>query len=262
MRNLKINLGEFIGRRGVALVLAGTMLAGLSGCGKKAECDIEGDHAHLYINSDNFSRYLEKEYLEYEGYERCDDYISIDKKDKELLKFLDKRDLLRIDENIDAIESVEKANHDYIEYRYAYTYLMPIPHYTRIGKTTTVYYTYIPTTHYSWTRDANHSRLTGEQRRCHHVYQAYNVVVDEKGKYVLVPSDYVDSIDDLNGEYTYINKNFCKVVDAEYGYDLDYEDGASDDPDLIEEDDNVATQSYSTDGNSENSKNKELVKKR
>lgn len=243
MRNFKINLGEFIGRRGIALVLAGTMLTGLTGCGKKAECDIKEDHAHLYINEDNFSRYLEKEYLEYEGYQRMDDYIVIDKEEKDLLKFLDKKDLLRIDDNMEAIENLERENHDYIEYRYAYTYLMPIPHYVRTGKTTTMYYTYIPTTHYSWTTNPNHSRLTGEQRRCHHVYQACNVVVDEKGKFVIVPSDYVDSIEELNGEYTYVKKNFCKVIDAEYGYELDYEDGAEDNPDLIEEENETTNES-------------------
>ena len=248
MRNLRVNFGEFLGRRGAALVLAGTMLVGLTGCGEKAECDVKEDHAHLYISENNFSRYLEKEYLEYEGYTRTEDYIVIDSEDSKLIKFEDKHDLLKIDENMQAIENLEESNHDFIEYRYAYTYMMPIPHYTRVGKMTTMYYTYIPTTHYSWTSDPNHSRLTGEQRRCHHVYQACNVMVDEKGKYVIIPSEYVDSISELNGEYTYIKKGFCKVVDAEYGYDLDYEDGVEDDPDLVEdsEDANAANQSYTT----------------
>lgn len=76
--------------------------------------------------------------------------------------------------------------------------------------------------------------------------------------YVIVPSEYVDDINELNGEYTYIKKDFCKVIDAEYGYDLDYEDGVEDDPDLIEED-NVATQSYTIDGDSDN---REYVKKK
>lgn len=249
MRNLKLNLEKMIKVRGLPLVLAATVMAtGLTGCGKKAECNVSGNHAHLYTNEDNFIRYIDKEYLSYESYERQDDYITLNKEEKELRSFEDKKDLLRIDENIEAIESYEAQNHDYIEYRYAYTYLMPIPHYIHTGKTSTMYFTYIPTTHYSWTSNADHGRLTGEQRRCHHVYQAYNVVKDEKGKYVLVPSDYVDSISDLNGEYTYIKKNFCKVIDAEYGYDLDYEDGIEDDPDLIQDEveENVVTQSYET----------------
>lgn len=256
MKNLKVNVSEFIKRRGVPLVLAGTIALGLSGCGRKADCDIRDDHAHLYTDEDGFTRYLEKEYLEYEGFTRSDDYILIDKADKDLYKFEDKKDLFKIDENIDSINSLQDKNQDYIEYRYSYTYLMPIPHYIRTGKTTTMYYTYIPTTHYSWTTDKEHGRLTGEERRCHHVYQACNVVLDEKGKYVIVPSEYVDDINELNGEYKYIKKDFCKVIDAEYGYDLDYEDGLEDDPDLIE-DGNVDEQSAS---NSYEDSQKTLIK--
>lgn len=251
MNNMRLNLGKSLSLRGVSLVLATTvMMTGLSGCGKKAECDIKGDHAHLYTNEQNFSRYINKEYLSYEGYERQEDYKVLSEDEKKLCKFEDKKDLLRIDENIDAIAAVQEQNHDYIEYRYAYTYLMPIPHHVRSGKTSYTYFTYIPVTHHSWTSNPEHSRLTGEQRRCHHVYQACNVVIDENGKYVVVPSDYVDDIFSLNGEYTYIKESFCKVIDAEYGYDLDYEDGVEDDPDLIDEDavveDNTVTQSYNT----------------
>lgn len=258
MKNLKLNLEKMLKVRGLSLVLAATMMTtGLTGCGKKAECDVSGSHAHLYTNEDNFVRYSDKEYLYDGGFERQDEYITLTKEEEKLRSFEDKKDLLRIDENIEAIENYEAQNHDYIEYRYAYTYLMPIPHYVSTGKSTSVYFTYIPTTHYSWTSDANHSRLTGEERRCHHVYQAYNVVVDEYGKYVLVPSEYVDSISDLNGEYKYIKKKFCKVIDAEYGYDLDYEDGIEDDPDLIQEeevtDENEVTQS-STQFNNEEQK--------
>lgn len=263
MRNLKINIDKMIRLRGVAFVLAATTLTvGLSGCGKKAECDIKGSHAHLYTNESGYVRYIDKEYLSYEGYERQDDYVNLSKDEVELCRFEDKKDLLRIDENIEVIEAIQNQNQDYIEYRYAYTYLMPIPHYIRTGKTSTMYFTYIPTTHYSWTSDPNHSRLTGEQRRCHHVYQAYNVVVDENGKYVLVPSEFVDNIFDLNGEYTYIKEDFCKVIDAEHGYDLDYEDGVEDDPSLIQ-DDELTDNNDVTQSNTEYSsleKPKKLVK--
>lgn len=246
------------------MLAATTMSVSLSGCGKKAECDIQGDHAHLYTNETGYVRYIDKEYLSYEGYERSDEYVPISADEVDLYKFEDKRNLLKIEENAEVIEMVQNQNQDYIEYRYAYTYLMPIPHYVSTGKTRTVFFTYIPTTHYSWTIDANHSRLTGEQRRCHHVYQACNVVKDEKGKYVIVPSEYVDNLFDLNGEYTYIMEKFCKVVDAEYGYDLDYEDGVEDDPDLVQEEEvteeNVVTQSYTT-SNSHVESQKKLVKK-
>lgn len=260
MKNLKLNLTKMIKLRGVPFALAATLIAtGLTGCGKKAECSVSGNHAHLYTNSQGFERYIDKEYLSYEGYDRQEDYITLTSEDEKLSKFEDKHNLLKIEDNIEAIASIQEQNHDYIEYRYAYTYLMPIPHTTRVGKVTTTYFTYIPTTHHSWTSDPEHSRLTGEQRRCHHVYQAYNVVIDDKGKYVLVPSEEVDDIFALNGEYTYIKEKFYKVIDAEYGYELDYEDGKEDDPDLIEEDENQVTQS-STESYTSEEPQKKLTK--
>ena len=38
-------------------------------------------------------------------------------------------------------------------------------------------------TNYSWTTDANHPNLTGEQREVHHMYQGYKIEVNEKGEY-------------------------------------------------------------------------------
>ena len=118
MKNMKLNLEKMIKLRGLPIVLAATVMAiGLTGCGKKAECNIEGSHAHLYTNEQNFIRYIDKEYLSYEGYERQDDYIALSKEEAELRKFEDKKDLLRIDENIDVIKALQEQNKDYIEYR-------------------------------------------------------------------------------------------------------------------------------------------------
>ena len=104
-------------------------------------------------------------------------------------------------------------------------------------------------TGHSWTTDKNHSSLTGEQRRCHYVYQAYKVEKNEKGKYVLVPSEYVDSLDELNGEYPYIKTTFYKVIDAEYGTDLDYEDGPEDEHMPVDEQDQSYEQEQSYNSN-------------
>ena len=64
MKNLNVNWKEFVERRGIPLVLATTLSIGLAGCGEKAECDVPESHAHLYVNEEGFSRYLEKEYLD------------------------------------------------------------------------------------------------------------------------------------------------------------------------------------------------------
>ncbi len=211
-------------------------LASTTGCGKKADCDIEDPHAHLYTNEEGYTRYIDKEYIKYEGYTRSDDYINIEGQEK-FYKFLDKKDILRIDDNLGVILSKQEQNQDYIEYRYEYTYYQPIPHYYTINKVTQVYYTYIPVTYHSWTSNPDHCNLTGEQRLCHYVYTAYKIEKDEKGKYVLIPSKDVDNIKEVMDEYPYIKEKYYKVVNPEYGYDLDYEDGPEEElsPEELEE---------------------------
>lgn len=222
--NIKLNLKKFISLRGVALALVLTTSATtLTGCGKKADCSITNSHAHLYQNEQGYIRYIDKEYLNYEGYARSDEYISIEG-EEDFYKFLDKKNLMRIDDNLDLILSVQESNVDYMEYRYRYTYMQPIPHTMRVGKTTTTYFTYIPSTRYSWTTNPERSSLTGDERLCHYVYTAYKIEKDEKGKYVLIPSEVVDDITTVMDEYPYITKKFYKTVNIS-GEELDYEDG-------------------------------------
>ncbi|MBP3634841.1 MAG: hypothetical protein J6J17_00060 [Bacilli bacterium] len=217
-----------------ALSLA--LVTSLTGCGKKADCEIKEDHAHLYTNDEGYCRYImDKEYLKYEGYERNDDYILITEDEKSLYKFFDKNNLLLIEDNIDTILQNQAENKDYIEYRYSYIYNQPIPNYMLIGKETYLYYTYITTTMYSWTRDANHANLTGEQRKCHYVYTAYKIEKDENGKFVLIPSEPVDDIRKVMEEYPYIKEKYYKIVDLENGYDLDYEEGPEEELEKIED---------------------------
>lgn len=236
MNNFNLNVRKNLALRGVSLVLAGSLLTcTLSGCSKKVDCDINERHVHAYVNDEGFTKYLEKENESYYGYNRRDDYIDITKEDSEFFKYLNKEYLLRIEDNQEQIGIIESNNEDFIEYRYRYTYMMAIPHTVSNGKSTSTYFTYVPMTGYSWTTNKDHSRLTGEQRRCHYVYRAYKIEKDEKGKYALIPSEYVDSIEDLNGEYPYIKETFFKVIDAEYGNDLDYEDGPEEDHEPVEE---------------------------
>ncbi len=218
MNNFKLNLNKMISLRGVALALVTTAMVGcLAGCGDKAECSIEGNHAHLYTDKNGYVRYIDKEDLEYEGFSRSDEYVAFADEEKDFYKFLDKRNLIKIEDNIDVIKAQQEQNKDYLEYRYSYIFLQPIP----------PYYTYISVTHHSWTSDPNHSDLTGEQRLCHYVYTAYKIEKDEHGKYVLIPSDSVDDITTVMDEYPYIIcDNFSKVVDID-GAEVDYEDGPS-----------------------------------
>ncbi len=237
MRNFNLNLKKMVRLRGVPIALTATVLAtSLTGCGKKAECDISGSHAHLYTNEEGYEAYYNKEYLTYDGYERQEDYIPLTEEEVALYKFLDKKDLISLEDNLDVILAEQEQNTDYIEYRYSYKRRIPM----RVGKVTT----FRTVTRYSWTSDPNHINLTGETRLCHYVYQACNVYKDENGKYVVIPSECVDDIGDLVGDYTYVKKVFYKVINLENNLELDYEDGQ--DPNEEVSKSNATTQSYTT----------------
>ena len=218
--------------KGVAFALVLVSPLALTGCGKEAECLVEESHAHMYRSILGYVRYIEDEHLRHEGYDRLDSYINIEGQE-ELYKFLDKKDLMRIDDNLELIKSVQDNNVDYTEYRYKYTFMQPIPHVTRVGKVTTTFFTYIPHTRYSWTSNPNHSRLTGETRNCHYVYYAYKVEKNENGKYVLVRSPYTSDLTTIMDEYPYIENNYYTIVNSE-GKAIDYEDGREEDMTDIE----------------------------
>lgn len=246
--NFKFNLNKIISMKGLALVLvATTCTTSLTGCGKKAECDINGKHAHLYTNEQGYIRYIDKEYLKYEGYSRNDESINIEGQE-DLYKFFDKKDLLKIEDNLDVILAQQEENVDYIEYRYAYTWMQPIPHVMSNGKTTTTYFTYMPQRRYSWTTDGTRSGLTGDTRNCHYVYTAYKVEKDEDGKYVLIPSPEVDDIREVMDEYHYVKEKFYKVVNID-GEELDYEDGKEEDLTEEEKERIKEYESTNTEGN-------------
>lgn len=229
---IKINYDKLKTLKGVALALVLVSPLALTGCGKKAECDVEERHAHMYRSNLGYVRYVEDEHLKHEDYDRYDQYINIEGQE-ELYKFLDKKDLMRIDDNLELIKGVQDNNVDYTEYRYKYTFMQPIPHTMRVGKVTTTYFTYIPHTRYSWTSNPNHSRLTGETRTCHYVYYAYKVEKNEKGKYEIIPSPYTDDLTTIMDEYPYIGKNYYTIVTSD-GKAADYEDGKQEDMSDVE----------------------------
>ncbi len=233
MKNVKVNWKKFLALKGTALALVvATMATSLAGCGKKAECNIAEQHAHMYTNDVGYVRYIEDEHLRYNRYERSDEYVSIEGQE-ELYDFLTRKGLMRVDDNIDVVRAIQNTQEDYTEYRYRYTYLQPVPHVVSNGKTTTTFFTFIPITHYSWTDNPEHSGLTGETRLCRYIYEAYKVEIDEKGRCVLIPSPQVDDLTSVMDEYPYMKEKFYKVVNV-HGEEVDYEDGKEED--LPEED--------------------------
>lgn len=231
MKNLKINT-----LRGILTFMLLSMPATISGCGKTVKCDVKGEHAHLYTNEEGYAKYLEDEHETYKGFNRDDEYIEIKSEEKELYSFLKDKGLLSINDNLEILVDELLVNEDYQEYRYTYIYLMPIPHVHFNGKTSVTTYSYIPTPGRSWTNDATHGNLTGEERTVHYVYQAYKVIIDEKGNYALEASEYVDDLRDIMDEYPYIKLDHSKKVNLYTNEELDYEDGPEEEHELVDED--------------------------
>ena len=193
---------------------------------RPAPCDIEGDHAHLYIDNDTkIERYIDSESYHVKGMDRLEDYRMITEEEAELLKFENKNDLFRIDENYELLQDIQnKNNENHKEYRYSY---METIHWTtpiKVGKGWTVIHHYRDVERHSWTTDKS-LNLTGEERDVDYLYYGYKVSKDENGKYVLEKSDLVHDLSELPEDYNYITKDFYVVVDANTKEEVDYEDG-------------------------------------
>ena len=82
----------------------------------------------------------------------------------------------------------------------------------------------VPKPAYSWTKDGGHACLTGETRRCHHVYTGYKVVEDN-GRFKIIESEPTDSLVAIKDEFPYFKEKSYKVVVLGDNKEADYEDG-------------------------------------
>lgn len=228
--HIKGNLNKKIGKLIVTIVIIfGLSLSAItlfSGCQKTADCDISDSHAHYYVNDDNFGRYIMSEKVSVSGLNRTEEYISVNKEDKELLEFLNKNGLFKISDNKEAIQNATLEHNDFTEYRYQYYYYINTVVPQKVGNHT--YYNTIKTLFigHSWSKDPNHSGLTGEVRECRYGYYGYKIVKNDNGKYEAVKSGYVDRIEDLPDGYDYIKADFYDIVNAKNKNEkFGYEDG-------------------------------------
>lgn len=223
-----------------------------SGCAKNVDCSIEDLHAHVYTNEASFSRHVISEREHIGEFFRTDDYVIIDKQMSDLIEFENDEGLFKIEENLDTIQGIVSVKEDYTEYRYSYITLVSVPHVVSTGKGTTVTYTHVPVTKYSWTSDANHPRLTGEQRTVHHMYKGCMVTKNKKGEFEIIESNLVENILDLPGEYEYVTEDFCIKVDQN-GKAIDYEDGKEEDQEVqLSEEEQIQYESQLQESNIDN----------
>lgn len=181
----------------IPIALAGTLtVTSFTGCnisrvGKIVECDIEDEHIHKYVSEEGFETYKEGEYDENNGMFRTEETTV----PNENLKTLSDFDLIKIKDNLNALETATKNDLPYIEYEYKYTYYVPI----RSGKVTIS----SPRTGRKFTTDSEHSRLTGNVRDVEYRYKGYKIGQDKKGNTIIIESDLVTNLTDIMNEYPY-----------------------------------------------------------
>lgn len=204
-------------------MLSFATLCSVSSCTKRANCNVRESHAHAYVDDVGFLKYAQQECLTDGNYVRHNDYTLLNSEEEKLLKFLNNNGLFRIQDNEDLIRDIQESVHDFTEYRYSFIQVI------LVGKVPISYVLY------SWTEDNTYGELTGEVREGHPVFQAYKLEVDEKGEYVLIPSEFVSDLFSLPSEFQYIKRNFVKAIDLETGLELDYENFPSNKKDFISE---------------------------
>lgn len=173
-----------------------------------SDCQIFGFHLHKYKKG-GLVRIIPCEKLSYQGYDWTSEvvYPGINTT-RRLVQFITKNKLLRIDDNIEEIRRKRASLHDYKEYEYEDTNLMPV------GKAIIP----MPTT--EWTDNPNGEDLTGNERICHHMYFGYRIFKNSDGTYSLDKSPLVDDLLSIKDEYPYFKEKYVKQVI----YDVDEKD--------------------------------------
>lgn len=202
------NIKSLLTMKGTLLtILATTTAFSLTGCGQKAQCDVLELHAHRYTNRDGYTRYITSEKFIDNKYQRHDDYIILDESELENLEFANKKDLLKIEDNLDIIDEITNSQKDFIQYEYEQA--------VSNGKFVMMEKRY--------TTDPNHKKLTGEKAIGHYVYMAYGIELDEKGNKCLISSGKVDDLSTVKDRYPYIKEEFFEVENREYNEELEKE---------------------------------------
>lgn len=215
--NIKEKTGHSTLKKIIALGFLAVSLFTFSGCAKTIPCEIEGDHAHYYVNSQNIGRYIisEKSYIG--RLNRTDEYIKVNEEEKEFINFLNKKKLFNVEANREGIDNYVATHGRYLEYEYEDEDLECHVSYDEDGNAD---YTYTWVTYYRWTDDANRKDLTGDERLCTQVYFGYKLEKQPNGSIKVVRSPYsYYSIDEMLADgYNHIKDDFHRVV---YSYDKD-----------------------------------------
>lgn len=201
INNLKLRFNNFCGRVKTAINNGANNF-------RDSNCGIKGCHQHVY-HKGVLSRLMSCEKLRKEGYDWTNDFVWVEAKDEKLAKFIERKRLLSIEDNIEFLRRKKLACKDYIEYEIEEEPSTPFT-LTQIDEDTIMFTPNEST--YSWTSDPNARDKTGERRLVHTMYQAYKVEQKSNGKYKLVRAPLADDITLTSDEYPFFRENCaCEV---------------------------------------------------
>ena len=190
----------------------------LSGCGKKQECDIPTRHVHLYTkeitNNVDIATYFDSEYLIFDGYDRNDSYLEINKKDEEIYNYFTRYNLFKGIDNWEYLYYEMANNHDYLEFYYSY---YTTEEYTTTDSKGNIEVHTRQVHHSGWTKNPNYSHNTGETKLCHHRYYGYKIVY-ENNHFVLKRSKGYDDIREILEEYPYYCIDGTTIVSEYFNF--------------------------------------------
>ena len=215
--NIKEKKGTSLLKRIIAIGMLAVGLFTFSGCAKTIPCDIENEHAHFYVNSENIGRYISSE-QSYLGFfsrlYRTDNYIEVNADDKAFVKFIDDNRLYSVEANQEAIDKVVYNHQPHLQYQYEDDDLVADVSYDEDGNAS---YSYHWETNYYWTNDPNHKWLTGKERVAVEIYHGYKLEKQDNGtiRVVKSPTSYTSMDALVAAGYDYIKDNFHEEIHSD-----------------------------------------------
>ncbi len=180
---------------------------------EKEVCNIPGCHAHRYVSPNGFARYIVSEQPKYKDYEKTGVYRMVTEEEKELLDYLNKKDILSIKDNYFKIKNDMESHPDFYQYYYRLENEYD-PEFNNDENMKHIMEELTRSPKNGWTTDKSYPGLTGEMRRCTYEYYAYKIEKDENGEYIWSYSPNGSDILITEDEYPYISENYFVPVEV------------------------------------------------
>ena len=211
----------------VGIITASTFL--IKSYLRKSDCNLDYSHVHVYeYKYSDIETVFDSERINLHGFRWTDRVESYGENDLDRIHFMEDKRLISIYRNLDYLEKYMEDNSDYEEYEYSYKvkevdyYVDAVTGKRTMSSSGNVRPIYKYVTKYDYSRDINHSDLTGNARTVHTKYYAYNICMQDNGKYKMIKSDLVDDITDseLIELYPYFKLgNFSEIEYTKYKID-------------------------------------------